>query len=1791
MALTHTIKIILRFCLIIFGMVSVKAYAIDDINIDALCQGYFPDGAVSNNSNDGQITFNWNAYINNNPDNQLAALTVISNANANPKSCDSDVCEPSNSVAQQYPVNSFPSFNPLFDNIGQNNEKIQIGGSRTMYDEVYASGPNSSITVLNASNGTNEYKIKSLTLGHKTTLKLVSGIYWIESLYMPSNEVKIRIIGAGDVYFYIKNSATFSDKVKINTNNNDNNPNMMIYGYSLLNFNGANSRVNAFVYANDSLSFGSDHIINGAVSGANVSLGSNTKINYPCDAVPQAPIANNFLIEHDGEVQLGELEPVTIYACKDSLCSEYYSSSDGYLGQSVTLDSGNDIPQTITIGAGGQSSEATFSHNGSGRLSLVDNANSVESYLCTNSNVGSVSNSTTACDFIEPKPLTATSFLIEHDGSGATCGAEPVTIRACTDENCTDFFDGNDDYVGQTVTLNTGNGQSQSVVITESGQSEEVTFYGDGEVRLSLEISDDQSYLCDNTQNQDGYNSDLACDISFNESEDGDSCKIDAEEFCSAYFTSGVVSQSDINMLYNAQIKQGAHSPVLTATSVNFDSNSSMFSCESAHCNASGYPRTTYDVGTFKTTNATIEECIDGKGQWNCGGEFKFDDVTLSATEYKHLNVHQNAILNIGSGGSVAKEYRIKKLTLGYLSTINLSPGSYWIEELNINTNNRVTINTLGSGDVKIFINNEVSFQYRSEINQTGSENMLIYGFEKLTFSNETKVNAFIYSKKDISLGYQADISGAVSGQSVSLANSAQVTFECEALPEEEPIDLPADICTAYFVDGITSHSNSGLITLPYGSRVLNSPDSVLESPSVINSSISPFKYFYDDSCGSEVCSASGAPTNVLDFGTFRTSVSSIDWSENGANKVIGDNDDYQFDSVTIQTGKAASFDARHQIYQMNNLTLNDGSILTFTAGEYWIDTLTLGNNSQIIIDEHAYIFVNSDLTLPSSTQLTNTSSISTNLLLYTYGNLFIETSESYPINGLLYAQGNIAIDSDVQITGGVLGQDTTLDYDERSIFGIPVPVYTSTAEIFYDCEVFISPEQNKFLIEHDGSGITCASEPFTIRACSDDLCNNFNTDFDPTSVTLTLDGQVEKTLNINSEGVVIDSYNFTSVATTRLGLHSLEPLCFNSATGEKNSTTACDATFTDSGFLIDISPNKSCGTQDVTIQAVQSSPANSGALACVGALQGIKAIGLKMSYSGAKSAQIHTEHCDGASCEISANQAYQQFILSFDENSSTAILRDFSIFDAGDITLEAFYEETSGELDGLRLEGVGTATIYPAMFAITASNDDGILDGNDLDESETTQKAGEKFTLNIAAQCDDQYSTLNPNYSPKTDNSLQITVQRISPDNSEGYEGILTAFGDASMSSVSSVNWATSGISIPADSVVNGIASSDNHIQDTANYSEVGIIKIYARDTDYVIEPDIANITGESENIGRFTPAYFVQEIQTEGAFISGCSTSGADPFVYFGQEDFTNPDTTIHNGMMFGPAPEVYITAYNASGSITHNYFGDYRKLEASDVFESLELNDENLENSVGVTVEDKTNFGVDSTLLTLEAKMYEGFFSEFEEDEDGNEKGSGMFIYTFNLDDRFIYDRTTNSLVAPIKSDMLFTINPFSDSDTIQANSSLSLEPTAIDVLFARIRLKDSFGIERQRLNQELELEVFDGALFKRHTLDDCSPYSATNFEIENGTLNSENFQIIDSSSALTFAEGNQSSAGLMVAPNKTGGSGTLKINYLAPTWFKYDWGGGNSLSDDPSATATYGIFNKPSKRIITEQEVFQ
>ena len=325
---------------------------------------------------------------------------------------------------------------------------------------------------------------------------------------------------------------------------------------------------------------------------------------------------------------------------------------------------------------------------------------------------------------------------------------------------------------------------------------------------------------------------------------------------------------------------------------------------------------------------------------------------------------------------------------------------------------------------------------------------------------------------------------------------------------------------------------------------------------------------------------------------------------------------------------------------------------------------------------------------------------------------------------------------------------------------------------------------------------------------------------------------------------------------------------------------------------------------------------------------------------------------------------------------------------------------------------------------------------------------------------------------------------------------------------------------------------------------------------------------TSDSAWIGRFHPASFSISTQFNGSLADTCVSGG---FSYQGQE------VPLSGNVVYR------VTALNSGGNTTRNYTGGYAKLSTGDF-------------TFAAVTSDGSQMGADGVNEVGAAWSTAGSRTLID-------NADGTLDLSLS-GDRFTWGRSTNDLVAPFITDLDISITAVVDADGVTAVGLPEIAtPTGVDMRYGRVALTNAHGSELQNLAMPMRVEYFAGSAqgFALNSADSCTSIASlvlTDLDTSDGLDTTETcVWDVDNDSGLgcpgagpSGTEFESSPVGglfnLNLKASGSGNTGVLGLDVLVPPHLRYNWTG--SGDTDPTARATFGIFNKPST-IIFRREV--
>ncbi|WP_019341548.1 DUF6701 domain-containing protein [Stutzerimonas stutzeri] len=242
-----------------------------------VCAENFPDGLQSYNK--GLIDFSYNSQLQGSPDGRLHAGAIYRDWwSWFVPTCSSKQCEAINANGPSQSPGSFQNASSTTDvSVGYRQVQTVTGDGTNRFRRMSV-GTEGQLTL--NSNGQTFY-VAQLEVGYRATLRLSPGDYWVGSLSTGS-ESQIQVAGNGQVRLFVRDAITLGYRSLYNSpavESAGTASRLFLYGYRDVTFN-SETTFSGYLYAQQNVSLGYSSRIYGAVTAANIELGSNATVQY-----------------------------------------------------------------------------------------------------------------------------------------------------------------------------------------------------------------------------------------------------------------------------------------------------------------------------------------------------------------------------------------------------------------------------------------------------------------------------------------------------------------------------------------------------------------------------------------------------------------------------------------------------------------------------------------------------------------------------------------------------------------------------------------------------------------------------------------------------------------------------------------------------------------------------------------------------------------------------------------------------------------------------------------------------------------------------------------------------------------------------------------------------------------------------------------------------------------------------------------------------------------------------------------------------------------------------------------------------------------------------------------------------------------------------------------------------------------------------------------------------------------------------------------------------------------------
>jgi MSHA biogenesis protein MshQ len=246
-----------------------------------------------------------------------------------------------------------------------------------------------------------------------------------------------------------------------------------------------------------------------------------------------------------------------------------------------------------------------------------------------------------------------------------------------------------------------------------------------------------------------------------------------ANKACGNVFPDGLVALDDGNIEFGFDAKLlGNPNTQLSASNIMMNLAPNQFTCGDTDVCTTGDPVVPFvSAGPFQSRASTLDESVGFRGNRTVGD---------TANEFRNISTNSRATLTFSN--STYNEFYIDTLSIGNRNTVNLAPGTYWINNLSVNS--RTDFNVLSGGPVRLYINNVTNLNSRLSMNSPSEgvagtpEDFLIYIFDTdISFGTRTTITGTVYAEGDVTFASDGYIFGLFAAKNIDLASATKITY------------------------------------------------------------------------------------------------------------------------------------------------------------------------------------------------------------------------------------------------------------------------------------------------------------------------------------------------------------------------------------------------------------------------------------------------------------------------------------------------------------------------------------------------------------------------------------------------------------------------------------------------------------------------------------------------------------------------------------------------------------------------------------------------------------------------------------------------------------------------------------------------------------------------------------------------------------------------------------------------------------------------------------------------------
>lgn len=1102
--------------------------------------------------------------------------------------------------------------------------------------------------------------------------------------------------------------------------------------------------------------------------------------------------------------------------------------------------------------------------------------------------------------------------------------------------------------------------------------------------------------------------------------------------------------------------------------------------------------------------------------------------TATAATYYNKVNVGYNKDMEFKGGGP----FHIKELIIEDYATLELDAGVYYVDRLV----GGYAADLETDGDVTIHIGTEFTLGDYFNANKHGDSGDLL---------------VVIHENSTAELKYYTEMYGALIGQSNSLITIGYSDFYGTII-SDGPIEVNDGawffLYASYISDIELRNTCSDGSPVPKACGpvpndypVYSGEDLKVDKRVTINGN-SVSEDDYGSSTGLEL---DGEIANVtvslpdFDPTSFPTNSASTDLDEDDS--PLDGSSEVFYDKIETSDGSSFTFSGAGP-FHIDELKIGKNGSVHFSAGVYFIRKLEAKDDSVVTFDSQVRLYTNDEIKTKKRVEF-NKSGNPEDVIMFIYADAKFETDDDSEVVATILGKNNdkIKLDKRTTFTGLIISDGKVELKDDVAI--------TLTSQQLTDlgkqttCIDGGPATVGYFVINHDGAGINCLAEVFTVTAKNSDGTTLSDFSEQITISTQTGDGNYALSSgngsfadSTSNDGLMVYTFDPSDVGTATFtlsyeqGTNSFDLDSYlTSDTLVRDDDTEGNLVFSPSGFTVTQTAlsnpppgtiNDPIGTQtagtlfDVHIAAYGQSPTD-------------PSCGIIEDYTGAQNVAFWIDYANPTSGTLVPTVDGSPIAANEGAASSQSIT-----FSSGQASVPVRYKDVGQVQIELKDGSIRGATapfvVQPSEIVISLVE----TSGGAANPAPTSMSgtgfvaAGEPFTVQVEVR--DSQGSRTPNYGNETSpEGIQISsVSLIAPaggSNGSADDGAMTN--------------ATRFSSVPPAGTLENT---------TTSWDEIGIIQLQASigDGDYL---GSGNVIGTaSSNVGRFVPASFT--------VVSGIVSASCGNQTYMGEQ---------------GLGISYQVEARGSALNVLKNY--DTSLLGSN--IASLVIDAEN------------SNSGVDlsSRVSAPTSTWVNGIRSA----------ATSVAQFSRGAGPDGPYENLQLGLRLIDVVDSLNISNPDMNAGTSgdcssAANCNAKTIGSTTQVHYGRMEVINSFGPETTSLEVPLRTMIFDGSGFVVNSSDSCSDYEASRAALSNYQDGLPTVSVLSPGSLTNLVSGvSNPGTGLFLSSPGATNMGSVDLTFDAPSWLEFDWFG--SGAEDPMGTAIFGQFRGHDK-IIYWRELY-